>query len=140
MTLSRSLGVSDPAGGDQSPYLCPGGTLRHTSPLLNQSHREAFSAASRMSLVALRLCRPQIPWTPRTQYKDLPAKPLQSISIASQQAFHPFLWHSATRSTYFAKLNIKMSNIKMMIFTLSVIRLTMRNIVIHAATFSLEMF
>ncbi|KAA8583718.1 hypothetical protein FQN60_014926 [Etheostoma spectabile] len=41
---------------------------------------------------------PQIPKSLKTQCRDWPAKPLQPTSTGSQQAFHPFLQHSATIS------------------------------------------
>ena len=101
----------DPAGGDQAPT-CPGSAVRHVSPLFNQSHREAFSAASKMFLVALRLDSPQIPKSPRTRCRDWPAKPLQPTSTGSQWAFHPFLRHSATKSAYLALFLSRASSIR----------------------------
>lgn len=95
LTQATQLGVISPQPVSRSrstPHL----------PLLNPSHCEAFSVASRMSLLAFLLCFPQMPRSIKTWCKDLPAKPLQTTSIGFQRAFHPFLRLSATKSKSFS--------------------------------------
>lgn len=62
-------------------------------PLLIHSRLDAFSAASKMFLVALFLCSPVVPRSSKALLKDWLMKPLLPLSIVPHWACHPRLWH-----------------------------------------------
>ena len=91
----------DPASVDQAvtcvqvAFACP-----HGSPLLIQSHLEAFSAASVMFLMALLLAVPVMPRALKALWRECPTNPLLPTSMGIHVAFQPCARQSVTNWSY----------------------------------------
>lgn len=67
--------------------LCPSSTLHHGSPLLIRNHREAFSAALLISLVAFFFCSHLIPRNLNRQRSGCPGNFMLPTSTNPQRRF-----------------------------------------------------